>query len=52
MDLLEELIVLGNSLNNFAQDNAIYIGGTNRTSFYSNVKPGPSNLSKEVKNSR
>jgi len=41
-------IVLGNSLNNFAQDNAIYIGGTNRTSFYSNVKPGPSNLSKEV----
>lgn len=41
-------IVLGNSLNNFVQDNAIYIGGTNRTSFYSNQKPGPSNLSKEI----
>lgn len=42
------MIVLGNSLNYFTQDNAIYIGGTNRTSFYSNVKPAPSNLSKEV----
>jgi len=41
-------IVLGNSLNNFVQDNAIYIGGTNRTSFYSNQKPGPSNLSQEI----
>ena len=41
-------IVLGNSLNNFAQDNAIYIGGANRTSFYSNQKPGPTNLSKEI----